>query len=230
MEKHQIEAFYRMVTKWENESAALRVITTHYIPVNTWLIKYLGLDAALFLSAAYEELFYLRQIGKVKDDDFAVKFSVRKAQMKTGLGEARQRKAIDVLKSHGLIGTYNTGWVPSYRNIAFNFAVFKSFEQELNDFINKETIKNKKIKEEFDKKMKDVHDDCVNKKIKEQKEFELDFEKCAEEQRLAEQKAIEEWETEHPGEDYYEAHRIQTDACYAAPPTQPARSFNGFTF
>lgn len=217
MEKHQIEAFHRMVTKWENESATLRVITTHYIPVNTWLIKYLGLDAALFLSAAYEELFYLRQIGKVKDDDFAVKFSVRKAQMKTGLGEARQRKAIDVLKSHGLIGTYNTGWVPSYRNIAFNFAVFKSFEQELNDFISKETIKNKKIKEEFDKKMKDVHDDCVNKKIKEQ--------------RLAEQKAvIEEWETAHPGEDYYEAHRIQTDACYAAPPTQPARSFNGFTF
>lgn len=217
MEKHQIEAFHRMVTKWENESATLRVITTHYIPVNTWLIKYLGLDAALFLSAAYEELFYLRQIGKVKDDDFAVKFSVRKAQMKTGLGEARQRKAIDVLKSHGLIGTYNTGWVPSYRNIAFNFAVFKSFEKELNDFISKETIKNKKIKEEFDKKMKDVHDDCVNKKIKEQ--------------RLAEQKAvIEEWETAHPGEDYYEAHRIQTDACYAAPPTQPARSFNGFTF
>ena len=78
--------------------------------------------------------------------------------------------------------------------------------------------------------MKDVHDDCVNKKIKEQKEFELDFEKCAEEQRLAEQKAIEEWETEHPGEDYYEAHRIQTDACYATPPTQPARSFNGFSF
>lgn len=230
MDIYQIENYKFRAEQMRDQNLAVGLLTSHYIPVNIWLIRYLGLDAALFLSAVFEELFYLKEIGKATYYVSDVKFSVRKAQMKTGLGETRQRKAIKVLESHNLLKAYNTGWVPSYRNISFNFSGFRAFENELNNFINKETTKSKKTKEEFEKKMKVIHDDYVNKKIKEQKESNLELEKWAEEQMLAEQKKIEEWEAAHPGEDYYEAHRIQTDACYAAPPVQPARSFNGFTF
>ena len=175
MEKHQIQQFYLYAEHIKQESTALRVMTSHYIPVNTWLIRYLGLDAALFLSAAYEELFYLKEIGKIKQFENDVRFSIRKAQMKTGLGEARQRKAIKVLESHNLLRVYNDGWIPTYRTIKFLFSNFVKFENELNDFINKETIKNKKEKEKFNKKMKDIHDGCVNKKIEKQQEITLEI-------------------------------------------------------
>ena len=215
----QIENYKFRAEKMEDQNLAVGLLTSHYIPVNIWLIRYLGLDAALFLSAVFEELFYLKEIGKATYYGSDVKFSVRKAQMRTGLGETRQRKAIKVLESHNLLKAYNTGWVPKYRNISFNFSGFRAFENELNNFINKETTKSKKSKEEFEKKMKVIHDDYVNKK-----------EKWAEEHILAEHKKFAEWVAAHPGEDFYEAHRIQTDACYLEPPIVPAGKFNGFTF
>ena len=154
MDIYQIENYKFRAEQMRDQNLAVGLLTSHYIPVNIWLIRYLGLDAALFLSAVFEELFYLKEIGKATYYVSDVKFSVRKAQMKTGLGETRQRKAIKVLESHNLLKAYNTGWVPSYRNISFNFSGFRAFENELNNFINKETTKSKKTKEEFEKKMK----------------------------------------------------------------------------
>lgn len=162
METYDIEGLYGRIM---DENAALRVITSHYIPLNVWLIRYLGLDAALFLSAVYEELLYLKEKGKAKLYDSQVRFSTRKAKLKTGLGETRQRKALEVLESHHLLSTYKEGWIPTYRNIVINFQQFPDFETKLNEFISKETEKSKKTKEEFEQKMKDIHEEVVNKKI-----------------------------------------------------------------
>lgn len=39
METYDIEGLYGRIM---DENAALRVITSHYIPLNVWLIRYLG--------------------------------------------------------------------------------------------------------------------------------------------------------------------------------------------
>ena len=69
MKMYNIDEATRTAKKWADEALAAEVITSDFIPVNMWMVKYLGLDATLFLSAAYEELLYLRSKGKARTAD-----------------------------------------------------------------------------------------------------------------------------------------------------------------
>ena len=182
MKMYNIDETARIAKKWADEALAAEVITSDFIPVNMWMVKYLGLDATLFLSAAYEELLYLRSKGKIRMGD-SLFFSKRKAQQKTGLGENRQKKAIEILANHHLITCRVDNGIPNRRVVTFSFGNFKSFKDELDDFICEDinsTIKERGI---FNDKMDHVR-------------------KAAREARYQAYKA--DWEAQHPGKSYEE--------------------------
>ena len=177
MKMYNIDEATRTAKKWADEALAAEVITSDFIPVNMWMVKYLGLDATLFLSAAYEELLYLRSKGKARTAD-SLFFSKRKAQQKTGLGEKRQKKAIEILANHNLINCRVENGIPNRRLITFSFGNFQSFKNELDDFILEDIISTKKERGIFNDKMKHIRE-AVN------------------EARQQSYKA--EWEAQHPG-------------------------------
>ena len=204
------------------------IMTENYYPVNITMVKYLGIEATLFFSAYYEQMEFMHaDLTKYNT------FSVRMAMERTGLSALKQKKAIEVLKSHNLIETYVQPGYPKVRKIKCNLVHVEYLRKKLEEFefadYRKTSLAKVQFKEKINNEKKKFFDEL---ELKAEREYyaDLELEKWAEEQMLAEQKNIDEWVAAHPGEDYYEAHRIQTDACYAAPPTQPARSFNGFTF
>ena len=85
----------------KNEVEFSRMINSNILPLNMNLIKYLGLDAALFLSAAYEEVMFFRSLGKEPTE--WISLTKNKIKSKTGLGAARQQSAIEVLRNKNLI-------------------------------------------------------------------------------------------------------------------------------
>ena len=180
----------RMVEKWTGEAKATEVITANFIPVNMWMVRYLGIDATLFLSAAYEEFLFLESKGKTYSDNSIV-FTYNKAQFKIGLGKDRQKKAIEILKKHELIDCIIKNGIPKTRIISFNFSAFKAFDDKLSKFI-KDDLNNVKIERN---KLRDK----------------MDFIKCAGiskerfDKELAEYEHYVAWLDENPGktiEDY----------------------------
>ena len=75
-----------------------KLMSENYYPVNITMVKYLGIEPALFFSAAYEQMDFMRaDLNKYNT------FSVKTASEKTGLSSVKQKKAIEVLKQHNLI-------------------------------------------------------------------------------------------------------------------------------
>ena len=103
----------------DDEVSFAELITSDFIPLNIWLVKYLGLDAALFLSAAYEEVMFFRSLGKEPTE--WISLTKNKIKSKTGLGAARQKSAIEVLEEHHLIEVKTMNTVPKIRKIKFIF-------------------------------------------------------------------------------------------------------------
>lgn len=157
MDMYDIDGVERAAQEWRNEAKAAEIITSNFIPVNMWMIKFLGLDATLFLSAAYEEFLFLRSKHKIYDSH-SIFFSKRKAQQKTGLGEDRQKKAIEVLTKHDLLlcGVIND--IPKKRIISFKFKSFYAFGDELSEFIKSEIETTKHERERFNEKMNHIRE------------------------------------------------------------------------
>jgi len=85
------------------------------IPVNIWIIRILGLDAALMLGKLINQYNYLISIGRLYD---TFTLSTSSAQKYTGLGKTRQKKAIKALCDYGIID-YSVGGLPSKRYFSF---------------------------------------------------------------------------------------------------------------
>ena len=124
--------------KLKNEVEFSRMINSNILPLNMNLIKYLGLDAALFLSAAYEEVMFFRSLGKEPTE--WISLTKNKIKSKTGLGAARQQSAIEVLKNKNLIEVRNTEFVPKVRQIKFNYKIITTFQRDLNSFLDDNLI------------------------------------------------------------------------------------------
>ena len=180
MNMYNIDSTERTAQEWNDEAKAAEVITSDFIPVNMWMIKYLGLDATLFLSAAYEEFLYLRTKNKTYYKNSLI-FSRRKAQQKTGLGEDRQKKAIETLSKQGLLYCRVEDGIPKKRVITFSFNSFHVFKNRLDQFIKSEIETTKNNREKFNDKMQHIRKAACE---------------------AHEQAYKLEWEAKHPGQNY----------------------------
>ena len=125
-----------------------KLMSENYYPVNITMVKYLGIDAALFFSAAYEQMDFMRaDLNKYNT------FSVKTASEKTGLSSVKQKKAIEVLKHHNLINVCITPGYPKVRKISFNLSEIESFKNELEDFRFKSHLEKEQAKNEFKRKV-----------------------------------------------------------------------------
>lgn len=193
----------------DDEVSFAELITSDFIPLNIWLVKYLGLDAALFLSAAYEEVMFFRSLGKEPTE--WISLTKNKIKSKTGLGAARQQSAIEVLKNKNLIEVRNTEFVPKVRQIKFNYSEIGNLNEALEDFKYEESDQKYKKRKEFQEKLSQ----SLNKKREEDFKskhngltssewYELQHQKRQEIRESLEKEIEELWEAAHPGEKYKE--------------------------
>ena len=193
----------------DDEVSFAELITSDFIPLNIWLVKYLGLDAALFLSAAYEEVMFFRSLGKEPTE--WISLTKNKIKSKTGLGAARQQSAIEVLKNKNLIEVRNTEFVPKVRQIKFNYSEIGNLNEALEDFKYEESDQKYKKRKEFQEKLSQ----SLNKKREEDFKskhnglassewYELQHQKRQEIRENLEKEIEELWEAAHPGEKYKE--------------------------
>lgn len=152
--------------KVENELAASNVVAYNFIPLNPWLVKFIGFDAAALLSTVYEKYTYLSQKGKVKSD--SITLSINDVKLVTGMGEDRQKKAIAVLKSLGLLDCSYSGLIPKRRVLTIIFNRFKAFEKDLKDFMDLEITKSAKAKDIFRENMDHIKDEWIDKTLERQ--------------------------------------------------------------
>ena len=211
----------QVVEQLKNEVEYANLITSSFIPLNMWLVRFLGLDAALFLSAAYEEVIYLRTRLKEVSGHFAL--TKKKVQSKTGLGSARQKSAIEVLEKHNLIDVIVRPGVPKVREIRINYKEIHNFNEKLNEFIELELKKTKEKREEFRTRLETVRYDFRQKLYSEQCELEF-----MEQDPPAHEPIPVDYDV--PYNDFRKTVFKEPKPCYAAPQYEPARSFNGFTF
>lgn len=209
------------IEQLESEVKFAELITSSFIPLNMWLVRYLGLDAALFLSAAYEEVIYLRNKGKEVSGHFAL--TKKKIQSKTGLGAARQKSAIEVLKKHNLIDVCIRNEVPKVREVKINYKEIHTFNEKLNEFVELELKTTKEKKEEFRTRLQNVRREMRKKLHDEQ--WGLEF---MEQDPPAHEPIPVGYDV--PYNEFRKNEFKEPKPCYAAPQYEPARSFNGFTF
>ena len=138
------------------------MMTENYYPVNITMVKYLGIEAALFFSALYEEMDFMKA-----DLSNYNTFSIRTAREKTGLPPAKQKKAIAILQLHKLIETRIIHGFPSSRKIRFKLETIKEFKDELANFRRKKHHETGEAKREFKEKIKKSKQDYCEKKYKE---------------------------------------------------------------
>ena len=91
LEKYEMKVFNLKIEleKAEEELIASKMITFNYIPVNPWLGRFIGFDAALMLGLIFEKAAYLKQVsGNFKED---ISMSINYVKQITGMGEERQK-------------------------------------------------------------------------------------------------------------------------------------------
>lgn len=163
LEKYEMEVFNLKIEleRAEEELIASKMITFNYIPVNPWLGRFIGFDAALMLGVIFEKAAYLKKVsGNIKED---ISMSINYVKQITGMGEERQKKAINVLKEHGLIDCWNRGSFPKRRHFSIKVGKYKEFNEKLKVFIESEADKKDSIKESFRKNMKHLREDWLEK-------------------------------------------------------------------
>ena len=219
----------------KNEVEFSRMINSNILPLNMNLIKYLGLDAALFLSAAYEEVMFFRSLGKEPTE--WISLTKNKIKSKTGLGAARQKSAIEVLEEHHLIEVKTMNTVPKIRKIKFNYNIITTFQRDLNSFLDDNLIKKRESQDEFKKKMNekskkfyeeefyDVFIDNEPDELTGQEVLEKHHDKLVEKMTFSYEEYVKTWCEEHPGEDFVKAHQwVNTTS------DSPVRFMSGFEF
>lgn len=219
----------------KNEVEFSRMINSNILPLNMNLIKYLGLDAALFLSAAYEEVMFFRSLGKEPTEWISLTKS--KIKSKTGLGAARQQSAIEVLRNKNLIEVRNAGCVPKVRQIKFNYNIITTFQRDLNSFLDDNLIKKRESQDEFKKKMNekskefykeefyDVFIDNEPDELTGQEVLEKHHDNLVEKMNFSYEEYVKTWREEHPGEDFVKAHQWKNTTS-----DSPVRFMGGFQF
>ncbi|MBE6142399.1 MAG: hypothetical protein E7177_00225 [Erysipelotrichaceae bacterium] len=163
LEKYEMEVFNLKIEleRAEEELIASKMITFNYIPVNPWLGRFIGFDAALMLGVIFEKAAYLKKVsGNIKED---ISMSINYVKQITGMGEERQKKAINVLKEHDLIECWNRGSFPKRRHFSIKVGKYKEFNEKLKVFIESEADKKDSIKESFRKNMKHLREDWLEK-------------------------------------------------------------------
>ena len=205
--------------RFDDEVKFSNLITSDFIPLNIWLVRYLGLDATLFLSAAYEEVMFFRSLGKEPTEWISLTKS--KIKSKTGLGAARQQSAIEVLKNKNLIEVRNTEFVPKVRQIKFNYSEVNFLIEELEVFKFKESeLKRKKRRElqekltkslskKYEEDFKSRHDGLSSAEW-----YELQETKLQETRECLEKEIQNLWETANPGKSYKEYVRQQFQSVF----------------
>ena len=104
-----------------------------------------------------------------------------------------------------------------------NYKEIHNFNEKLNEFIDLELKKTKEKREEFRTRLETVRYDFRQKLYSEQCELEFMEQDPPSDVPIPVGYDV-------PYNEFRKNVFKETDACYATPPTQPARSFNGFTF
>ena len=163
LEKYEMKVFNLKIEleKAEEELIASKMITFNYIPVNPWLCRFIGFDAALMLGLIFEKAAYSKQVsGNLKED---ISMSINYVKQITGMGEERQKKAINVLKEHGLIECWNRGSFPKRRHFCIKVGKYKEFNEKLTVFIESKLDKKNSIKESFRRDMTHLRNEWLDK-------------------------------------------------------------------
>ena len=101
-----------------------KVIGYNFIPVNPWLGRLIGFDAALMLGIIYEKSAYSKHTSGVLEHE--IPMSINYVKQITGMGEERQKKAIDILIGHGLIEYWTKGAFPKRRFFSIKTGKYKT--------------------------------------------------------------------------------------------------------
>ena len=154
----------------QNKLCLDEMMAENYYPVNITMVKYLGIEAALFFSALYEEMDFMRA-DLLKYNTF----SIRTAREKTGLTPAKQKKAIEVLKRLGLIDVYIQPGYPKVRKIKFNLSLICEFYEELKDFRCRTFLETDEAKRKFKEKVRENKEEYLIKKNEEHQKKENEY-------------------------------------------------------
>ena len=138
-----------------------KVIGYNFIPVNPWLGRLIGFDAALMLGIIYEKSAYSKHTSGVLKYD--IPMSINYVKQITGMGEERQKKAINVLIEYGLIEYWTKGAFPKRRFFSIRTGKYKEFNAILSAFIESEINKSKTLKESYRKNMNHLREEWLEK-------------------------------------------------------------------
>ena len=147
----------------EDELITSKVVGYNFIPVNPWLGRFIGFDAALMLGVIYEKSAYLKHTSNFLKR--GIPMSINYVKEITGMGEERQKKAIKVLQEHGLIEYWTRGSFPKRRFFSIKTGKYKEFNEKLTVFIEAEVKKSKELKESYRKNMNHLREEWLDKRI-----------------------------------------------------------------
>ena len=155
------EELKKELERAEDELITSKVVGYNFIPVNPWLGRFIGFDAALMLGVIYEKSAYLKHTSNFLKR--GIPMTINYVKEITGMGEERQKKAIKVLQEHGLIEYWTRGSFPKRRFFSIKTGKYKEFNEKLTTFIEAEVKKSKEFKETFRKDMRHLNEEWLEK-------------------------------------------------------------------
>ena len=159
--KNKYEKLKEELERAEDELITSKVVGYNFIPVNPWLGRFIGFDAALMLGVIYEKSAYLKHTSNFLKR--GIPMSINYVKEITGMGEERQKKAIKVLQEHGLIEYWTRGSFPKRRFFSIKTGKYKEFNEKLTVFIETEVKKSKELKESYRKNMNHLREEWIDK-------------------------------------------------------------------
>ena len=159
--KYKYEKLKEELERAEDELITSKVVGYNFIPVNPWVGRFIGFDAALMLGVIYEKSAYLKHTSNFLKR--GIPMSINYVKEITGMGEERQKKAIKVLQEHGLIEYWTRGSFPKRRFFSIKTGKYKEFNEKLTVFIEAEVKKSKELKETFRKDMRHLNEEWLER-------------------------------------------------------------------
>lgn len=159
--KYKYEELKIKLERAEDELITSKVVGYNFIPVNPWVGRFIGFDAALMLGVIYEKSAHLKHTSNFLKR--GIPMSINYVKEITGMGEERQKKAIKVLQEHGLIEYWTRGSFPKRRFFSIKTGKYKEFNEKLTVFIETEVKKSKELKESYRKNMNHLREEWVDK-------------------------------------------------------------------
>ena len=159
--KYKYEKLKEELERAEDELITSKVVGYNFIPVNPWLGRFIGFDAALMLGVIYDKSAYLSHTSNFLKR--GIPMSINYVKEITGMGEERQKKAINVLIEYGLIEYWTKGAFPKRRFFSIRTGKYKEFNAILSAFIESEINKSKTLKESYRKNMNHLREEWLEK-------------------------------------------------------------------